>query len=49
MKDFAAYDPYNLLVGGISNRFYEMGEKAGIDLDRKTWRGDRGFQRRRNA
>ncbi len=35
MKDFAAFDPDNLLLGGLDGTFHEMGDKAGIDLNRK--------------
>lgn len=35
MKDFAAFDPDNLLMGGLDDKFHEMGDKAGIALDRK--------------
>ena len=35
MPDFAAYDPDNLLMGGLDQKFYEQGDKAGINLDRR--------------
>ncbi len=35
MPDFADFDPDNLLLGGMNGRFAEMGEKAGIALNRK--------------
>lgn len=35
MKDFAAYDPDNLLLGTHDGRFAEHGDKAGIALDRR--------------
>ncbi len=33
MPDFAAYDPDNLLLGGLDGSFTETGEEAGIALD----------------
>jgi hypothetical protein len=35
MPDFAAYDPDNLLLGGIDGKFHEKGDVAGIALDRR--------------
>ena len=33
MADFAAFDPDNLLLGGIDNKFHEFGMEAGIALN----------------
>jgi len=33
MPDFAAYDPDNLLMGGLDEKFYEKGKEAGIALN----------------
>lgn len=35
MPDFAAYDPDNLLLGGLDGKYYEHGAEAGIALDRR--------------
>ncbi len=35
MKDFAAYDPDNLLLGNHDGQFSEQGDTAGIALDRR--------------
>jgi len=35
MKDFARYDPDNLLLGNHDGRFVEQGSAAGIALDRR--------------
>jgi len=35
MPDFAAFDPDNLLMGGVDGKFHEQGHKAGIALDRR--------------
>lgn len=35
MPDFAAFDPDNLLMGQASRRFIEVGETAGLALDRR--------------
>lgn len=35
MKDFAAYDPDNLLLGTHEGQFVEHGDQAGIALDRR--------------
>ncbi len=33
MTDFASYDPDNMLLGGIDNKFTEKGDEAGIALN----------------
>ncbi|MGB7334527.1 MAG: CRTAC1 family protein [Salaquimonas sp.] len=35
MPDFASFDPDNMLLGGHGGTFHEMGEKAGIALNRR--------------
>lgn len=35
MPDFAAFDPDNLLLGQADGRFVEVGDRAGIALDRR--------------
>ncbi|MEJ8476747.1 CRTAC1 family protein [Roseibium algae] len=35
MPDFAAFDPDNLLLGQWDDKFVEVGDLAGIDLDRR--------------
>ncbi|QFT28952.1 ASPIC and UnbV [Labrenzia sp. THAF82] len=35
MPDFAAYDPDNLLIGQWNGKFTEVGDQAGIGLDRR--------------
>ncbi|MDF2371123.1 MAG: VCBS repeat-containing protein [Rhizobiaceae bacterium] len=35
MPDFAAFDPDNLLLGQHDGTFVEVGDRAGIDLDRR--------------
>ncbi|WP_298985791.1 CRTAC1 family protein [uncultured Roseibium sp.] len=35
MPDFAAYDPDNLLIGQWNGKFAEVGDQAGIGLDRR--------------